>query len=239
MVKILGVLTFVAALAAAATLAASGPGSRLDLWPWQVGLQLLRWAACIGLGAAAVALVQLLIPKLRRASMRWLVASLVLGLAAAAPPIYLLHVAKSVPPIHDITTDTADPPVFVSLLPVREKSRNGAMYGGPEVAAAQKRAYPDIATLAVALPPPQAFTKALEAARAEGWEIAAADPAAGRIEATATTAWFGFNDDVIVRVRGADQGSRIDIRSVSRVGRSDVGANARRIREFLARLRSP
>jgi uncharacterized protein (DUF1499 family) len=70
-----------------------------------------------------------------------------------------------------------------------------------------------------------------------GWEIVAADPAAGRIEATATTLWFGFKDDIVVRVSAAEQGSRIDVRSVSRVGRSDVGTNAKRIREYLAKLR--
>jgi uncharacterized protein (DUF1499 family) len=69
-----------------------------------------------------------------------------------------------------------------------------------------------------------------------GWEIVAADPATGRIEATATTLWFGFKDDIVVRVSASEQGSRIDVRSVSRVGRSDIGTNAKRIREYLAKL---
>jgi len=79
--------------------------------------------------------------------------------------------------------------------------------------------------------------RALAAARASGWAIVAADSAAGRIEATATTAWFGFKDDVVVRVAPEGTGSRVDVRSVSRVGKSDVGANARRIREYLERVR--
>jgi uncharacterized protein (DUF1499 family) len=81
-----------------------------------------------------------------------------------------------------------------------------------------------------------AFRRAADAARAMGWEMVAADSAAGRVEATATTRWFGFKDDVVVRVRPDGAGSRIDVRSVSRVGGSDVGANAARIRAYLARV---
>jgi uncharacterized protein (DUF1499 family) len=85
--------------------------------------------------------------------------------------------------------------------------------------------------------PAAAYARAFAAARAMGWEIVAAEPAAGRIEATATTRWFGFKDDVVVRVRGTSAGSRIDARSVSRVGKGDVGTNARRIRAYFAEIR--
>jgi uncharacterized protein (DUF1499 family) len=111
-----------------------------------------------------------------------------------------------------------------------------AAYPGGEVAAAQRRAYPDIGPLALAMPPATAFARALDAAKGMGWEIVAADAGAGRIEATATTPWFGFRDDVVVRITPAAAGSRVDVRSVSRVGRSDLGTNARRIREYLAML---
>jgi hypothetical protein len=69
-----------------------------------------------------------------------------------------------------------------------------------------------------------------------GWEIVAVDPAAGRVEATATTLWFGFKDDIVVRVRRADGGAQVDVRSVSRLGGGDLGANAARVRAFLERL---
>jgi uncharacterized protein (DUF1499 family) len=78
---------------------------------------------------------------------------------------------------------------------------------------------------------------AVAAARAMGWEVVAADRASGRIEATDTTRFFGFKDDVVIRVQAAPGGSRVDVRSVSRVGGSDVGTNATRIRAYLARLR--
>ena len=118
----------------------------------------------------------------------------------------------------------------------RAESPNKAGYGGEKVAAEQKRGYPEIVPFTSSLAPAQAFARALDAARAEGWEIALSDPANGRIEATATTAWFGFKDDVVVRVRAAEGGSRVDVRSASRVGESDLGENAKRIRRYLARL---
>ena len=148
----------------------------------------------------------------------------------AAPP-------DPLPYIHDVTTDTERPPEFAALRAVRERSPNGAAYGGPEVAAQQKQGYPDIVPVLLPMPPDRALARAEAAARALGWEIVATAPAEGRIEATATTRWFGFKDDIVVRVTPAPGGSQVDIRSVSRVGRSDLGANARRIRAFLAALR--
>lgn len=224
------------ALLALAMMLASGPGTRLEAWPWQFGLALLKYAAYAGLAAALGALLLLLalaIPKLRARPWAPLLA-LCIGLAAAAPPLLLLSKAKSLPLIHDVSTDLADPPAFVALLEARKAAPNGAAHGGEKVAAEQRRGYPDIGPLLVKAPPAEAALKALDAARALGWTIAAAD--AGRIEATDTTLFFGFKDDVVVRIRPEGPGSRIDVRSVSRVGLSDVGANAKRIREFLARL---
>jgi uncharacterized protein (DUF1499 family) len=144
---------------------------------------------------------------------------------------------ESVPRIHDITTDTERPPEFAALRAVRERSPNGAAYGGPEVAAQQKQGYPDIVPAFLPVPPDRALARAEAAARALGWETVAVAPAEGRLEATASTRWFGFKDDIVVRVTPAPGGSRVDIRSVSRVGKSDLSANARRIRAFLAALR--
>jgi uncharacterized protein (DUF1499 family) len=110
------------------------------------------------------------------------------------------------------------------------------VYPGNATADQQKRGYPDIKPLELPLPPADAFARALDAAKGMGWEIAAADAAAGRIEATATTPWFGFHDDVVIRVVPAPKGSRIDVRSVSRVGRGDFGTNSKRIRAYLEKL---
>ena len=138
------------------------------------------------------------------------------------------------PKIHDVTTDTEDPPAFVAILGLRKDAPNPSTYGGPEIAAQQRAAYPDIRPLVSEIPPARAFERALSVARRMGWDIVDENPPEGRIEATATTLWFGFKDDVVIRIIPlAGTGSRLDIRSVSRVGLSDIGTNARRIRAFL------
>lgn len=146
------------------------------------------------------------------------------------------RIAKNVPMIHDITTDPSDPPAFVALLPERNGSWNGAEYGGPEVAEKQKEAYPDIVPIDSELAPEDAFGRAMDVARGMDWRIVDANPSGGRLEATDTTRWLRFKDDLVIRIRPGDaEGSRIDIRSASRWGVSDLGKNAERIREFTRR----
>lgn len=224
------------AIIASLLLLVSGPGTRLDLWEFSTGFQLLGLAAYTGLAASALALVMLLLPRVRRQGWAALMGALVLGLGVAFVPWSGMQRARSVPPIHDISTDTKRPPEFVAVLPLRADAPNPAVYGGPEVAAAQIAAYPDLQTHRMNAGPAQAFERAQQAARRLGWEIVAADPAAGRIEATDTTFWFGFKDDIVIRIEADAAGSRVDVRSVSRVGMSDVGANAARIRAFLQAL---
>lgn len=230
----LAVVAVAVSIVAVALLVAAGPGTRMGLWNFRFGFQMLRWAVYSGAAGAVVALVALI-----AGGRRGLAAlALVLGLAAVVPPVLLQRSARAKPPIHDISTDTDDPPPFVAVAPLRRDASNPTAYGGPEIAAQQKKAYPDIVPAVLPVPPAQAFERALQAAKAQGFEIVAAVPAEGRIEATDTTRWFGFKDDVVVRVRPEGSGSRVDVRSVSRVGRGDVGANARRIRAFLGALRA-
>jgi uncharacterized protein (DUF1499 family) len=231
-------LAMAAAVAALAMLLASGPGSRLGVWPWQTGFSLVKWAFYTGAAAACGALVLVLlalVPRWRR-GIGIPVAALVIALVAVAVPYVVYKQAVGYPDIHDITTDPFDPPAFVALAPERAKAPNGAAYGGVKVAAEQQKAYPDIKSLILKSSPQESMQKAIDAARSMGWEIAASDAAAGRLEATATTTWFGFKDDVVVRIRPEPAGSRVDVRSVSRLGSGDAGANAKRIREFLAKL---
>ena len=219
-------------------LCVSGPGTRAGWVPWQVGLGMWRFCFWLGAGAAVVALVLILLlafPKLRVRP--WMpITALCLGLLAAAPPAILLAQAKSLPRIHDVTTDMADPPTFVALMEMRKKTPNGAAYGGEEIAAQQRQGYPDLKPLVLKTPPRDTMQKAIDAARSLGWEVVASDAAAGRIEATDTTGWFGFKDDIVVRIRPEGDGSRVDVRSVSRVGLSDIGANAKRVRRYLDKL---
>lgn len=227
------------ALVSALLLFAAGAGYRTDIWTLRTAFTFVRWAAYGGVAAVVISLVGLVLA--RKAPGRVLVPAALgfaIGIVCVAIPWQWRQRAQSVPPIHDVTTDTAHPPQFVAVLPLRASAPNPAEYGGPEIAAQQGEAYPHIAPLVLDLEPPAAFQRALEAARAMGWDIVAADSSARRIEATATTFWFGFKDDVVVRLTPAESGgTRVDVRSVSRVGRSDVGTNARRIREYLGRLR--
>ncbi|WP_222565353.1 DUF1499 domain-containing protein [Novilysobacter antarcticus] len=229
-------LVLVIALLAAVLLLIAGPGTRMEVWDFRTGFALMRWAAYIGLGAAVVAVVLLLVPAYRRAGALALAAALLIGVGVAFVPWNAMRGAKQVPPIHDISTDTQRPPQFVDILPLRADAPNPATYGGAEIAQQQLAAYPELGPYTSALPPAAAFDQALEAAKKMGWDIVASDPASGRIEASDTTRWFGFTDDVVIRVEAEGDGSRVDVRSVSRVGKSDVGTNAKRIRAYLAAL---
>jgi len=232
------IIVLAAAVFAVLLLVLSGPGSKNGWWDWRVSLYMFQGAAYLGLAVAAAALLLVLFmahPRYR--AYPWVpISALILGVIAAAPPLIFKEKAKSVPPIHDITTDMQDPPAFVVLAPVREQGPNKAAYGGPEIAAQQQRAYADIKPKTLPVAPAQAVQKAIDAARSLGWDVINSDSASGRIEATDTTRWFGFKDDIVIRVRPQGEGSRVDVRSASRVGRSDIGANAERVRDFLAKL---
>ncbi len=102
--------------------------------------------------------------------------------------------------------------------------------------AVQHAYYPDIQPLqAPGIAPQSAYKAALKAARAMGWKIVDADASMGHIEATATTAWFGFKDDIAIDVMPDNSGSVINVRSESRLGLSDLGKNAKRVRAYLKR----
>ncbi len=217
--------------------AGAGEGTRFGWWPFRTGFTMLGRAVWLG-GAGALLSVLALFAGGRRPR-KWGDAmgatGVLLGLLAIAIPGSFYWTAKHVPMIHDITTDTQDPPRFVALLDARKNAPNGIEYGGAEVAGKQRIAYPDILPVDRELAPPAAFERALATARGLGWQVAADNAAEGRIEATDTTRWFGFKDDVVIRVSAGPggKGSRIDLRSVSRIGKSDLGKNASRIRAFI------
>jgi len=220
-----------------AVLLLAGPlGTRLGLWSFVVGFACFAMSGLCGL----LALVFSLVGGSR--TKQWKRAGVVLGVAVAllAVPALQLLSAFGAPPIHDITTDTADPPPFVAALPLRAAANamNPPEYGGAEVAAQQHQAFPDIQPLVMNMPPQQAVERVLDEVREFGWDISAAEPAEGRIEAVDTTLFFGFKDDVVIRLRPVEGGTRMDVRSTSRVGLGDAGTNAKRIRRLLAALRA-
>lgn len=233
--KIIRIVPILAVMAALLLLIA-GPGTRLGLWEFGFGFTLMRWALYIGAGAAVLVVILALIPTTRRGHLPMLAAALVIGLGTAAVPWTLVQQALSVPPIHDISTDTVNPPEFIAIAPLRADAPNPVEYAGEETAEQQREAYPDIRPFTVEAYPAIVFDHALATAEAQGWDIVEASENDGRIEATATTFWFGFEDDVVIRIRADNGGSVVDVRSKSRVGRSDVGANAARIRGYLEDL---
>ena len=238
MTALLSRSAFVLAIGSAVAAVLAGFGSRTGWWHFRTGFQILTWAAYGGIASALIGAVGCL-AALHRRDWRHVFLSLValgVGLVVVWIPWHMKRTAQQVPPIHDITTDTENPPRFVDILPLRKNAPNSADYEGSGIASQQRMAYPDIQSVTLRIPGQQAFPRALQAAEAMGWDIVATNPAEGRIEATDTTLWFGFKDDIVVRIQERGDESRVDVRSVSRVGKSDVGTNAQRIRAYVRKL---
>jgi uncharacterized protein (DUF1499 family) len=218
-------------LAGIAVLAASAAGYRLAWWPLATALSLAEYAAYAALLGLVLALAGLGL-ALRRRAWRGVVLGL-LGLVAALPVVVMaaqwVYAGRTYPPINDISTDTADPPVFWDM-------PNPSEYPGGETAALQRGAYPGLGPLSLALTPERAFGIALAIARDSGWQIVAEEPGEGRIEAVATSLLYGFKDEIVIRIAAAEDGAVVDLRSRSRLGRIDRGVNAARIHGFLAAL---
>lgn len=225
-------------------LLAAGPIGWRAGW-WNFGLafgKLMPWSAYLAAAGAVVALFTLLFrrPAAGHGGALVAVVALAANLALLYPPLHWYQMRGKYPPIDDITTDPENPPNFAAVLPARQAEQsNSTVYGGTATARQQREAYPDIAPALTKLPSKTAFDKALDAAEAmPGWRIVAEDPAAGRIEASQSSRWFGFTDDMVIRVTAGEAGSRIDIRSEARHGRGDFGVNAARVRAYLAQLRT-
>lgn len=227
--------------ALALLLALAGLGSRFGWWHFRIGFAMLKYGAYGGIVAALLAAWGIIRAVRARHAIGIVLSAFALigGLTVTSIPASWRIRAQQLPAIHDIITDTVHPPQFVVILLLRKDTPNPADYGGPDVAALQKKAYPDLRTEILSLPANVAFERALTAARALGWQIVTEVPEQGRIEATDTTFWFGFTDDIVIRITAAGERSLVDIRSVSRVGKSDIGTNAKRIRTYLKRLRAP
>jgi uncharacterized protein (DUF1499 family) len=213
----------------------AGPGYKSHVWNLQVGLLVMIPAALL-LGLAAVILS--LVGIFRSQSKGRGLLGLVLGLIAAGLPASNINTAAH-SPIHDVSTDTANPPQYVAVMAARNAVQQGnSTKYDDKTAQKQREIYPDITPVNLDVPPAQAFDRALAAARSFGWEIVANDPTQGRIEATATTFWFGFKDDIVIRITPQGGGSRVDVRSLSRIGESDVGVNAKRVRAYVSKLKA-
>lgn len=223
----------------------TGPlGYKFSIVPLQPSLVSLLIAVAGGALVFLIGLVYLVI-AIRSGLGRnrnLVIVSMILGLVPVGIMGPQMAAAGDVPPIHDITTDTANPPEFVAIVSLRKDAPNGYEYGVSEAWPAEKlgaatmEAYPGLQPIESGLSVAEAVDRTEAVLQAMGLKIVAVDKAAGLVEATATTFWFGFKDDMVVRIVGDGEGSIIDLRSMSRVGQSDVGANAARITDFVDRF---
>jgi len=220
-----------------AALAAFACGPALALLEWAsafvafriFGLGLLLGLVALLLGAVGLWQTRAAngVAGRRKAVVGILCGLLPLSIAAAAAGS-----SSDVPLINDITTDTQDPPRFRAAATDDANSGRDLSYPGEEFAAQQRSGYPDLAPIRVSDAPDAAFLRSVEAAEGLGWKVTVQDRATGRFEAIAVTRVFGFVDDIAVRVRSDGAKSIVDVRSKSRDGRGDMGANAARIRAF-------
>jgi len=217
-----------------------GPiGTRIGVWDFQIGLLVLIPAgvllAAIGL---IVAIISIFVSRKRGFSgdMPALLASITICAVIIGLMGIQFSKGASVPPIHNISTDIEDPPQFEAVAALRGEGTNPLEYDSAKIGPQQQNAYPDVSTLTLSSSKSDTVGRVVQALEDMGLEIVAVDEASGIVEATATTFWFGFKDDLVVRVRESGPGSEVDVRSVSRVGLSDLGANAARILDLLNRL---
>lgn len=244
-----GYLVLVAGVGALVWGFVSAVGTGWGFWAYQSGLKGVTWAFFLGIGAILFGILfgwrgrKAIVPPPR--TRRWvgmLVAIIYVGWVGT-----FLMAAFTVPAIHDVSTDLADPPTFQTLqlradnldnVPGADDEDMKGLTPQQRWSVVHQKAYGDIRSVRINEPVPMVVAKAERLAEARGWDVVIALPEEGRLEATDTSAFFRFRDDVVLRVRPTDtgEGSIVDMRSVSRVGTSDLGVNAKRVRTFLADL---
>jgi uncharacterized protein (DUF1499 family) len=216
-------------------------GWRLGLWRYGVSLRIFEYSAYVAAAGFVVSLMALAgWTQLSYAQRAAAAAGLVLAACLVYWPWHYTRLAAETPPIHDITTDTANPPDFWAVLPSRiEENALPVEYGGPAVARLQHEYYPDIKPVITDLSPRTAFAVALLVAQSmPDWIDVIAEPSSWRIEASQQSFWMHLTDDVSIRVAPYGKGSRIDVRSLSRQGIGDFGVNAARVRSYLGALKA-
>ncbi len=225
-------------LAASFVFLISGYGYQWNFWSLGMGFTLLRYGAYASIGLAAISLLSIwFLRKSRARAIAYAVVSLIFTGIVSVTALYWQQQAGSVPPIHDITTDMNTPPEFFALVRLRADAPNPPEYAGAETAQLQREYYPNVEPLILETDLQEAMDAAVMLIVRRGWEIVSVNRKDGRIEATEKLPWFGFKDDVVLRFTDLEEGgTRVDMRSKSRVGRGDVGVNASRIERFLRDL---
>lgn len=242
----LGWLALILALLLPVWFAIAALGSKVGLWNWQFGLGTMTasWGPWLLTVVSALAIIAFLWALVKKPRGNWIVPLIALVIPVGIF-VFLGTVRERAEdnPIHDVTTNPADPPTFSAEL-LRERQADDAnpvepydqaLEGmqGETLQRLNRQLYPAMEPLVTTAPPEEAVAAVAAVFEEQGFENVTSDVAAGRVEGTAETFWYGFEDDIVARireVRGA--GSVIDLRSVSRVGQSDLGKNAERVREL-------
>jgi len=229
--------------------AVAAVGTGWGFWAYTSGLKGVAGAFLLGIVTILIGLVQMW--RVRKSDTRSSRIRCSVGMLVALVYVGWIGTffvkALTVPAIHDVSTDLADPPAFQTLqlradnldnVPGADDRKMRGLTPEQRWAMVHQKGYGDIRSVRVNEPVPTVIAKAERLAKARGWDVAITLPAEGRLEATETSAFFQFKDDVVLRVRPSDtgEGSIVDMRSVSRVGQSDLGMNAKRVRSFLADL---
>ena len=211
-------------------------GVRLGVFDFRIGISMTGLSLLLALVVAVISIITIFAlrnknPDGAKAAKMAVVISLFPILGIGTQVIN----ARSIPEIHNISTDVNDPPVFDEIVNIRSSDDNPLVYNKDELAEVQLKAYPKVKTLISEINVEDSFDRALVVAKELNWEIVSQNSESGIIEATETTRLWGFKDDIVIRVRASTNAglTSVDLRSVSRVGRSDLGANAKRITAFL------
>lgn len=214
-------------------------GYRLGLYHFGIGFKILNYSFYL---AAIVLIVGVIVFFVHKRSNPTSSKNAIIASAICLIPIIGLGtqvlVASSVPAIHNVSTDTVNPPQFEAIVAIRAEGTNPLAYevANGNLGEIQQAAYPNIKTIITNDDMQQAFEKSIEVAMSLGWEIVNKDASKGIIEATQTTTLWQFKDDIVIRLTTDTQTPgtvNIDLRSVSRIGQSDFGVNAKRIQSFI------
>lgn len=234
--KLLPLVSVIAAL----LFGLSGYLYRWDVLELGAAFTLLRYTSYVAMGLGVLALVSLFFAARSRFKKRHLlycVAALLFSGGVSGVALYWNYQAQNSPFLHDVTTDTRNPPEFDVIAGLRADAPNPPEYQGAEVAELQREGYPDIITTFFVHDRQTVFYQALALIESRGWNLAQADGDDYIIEATEVLPWFGFKDDVVIRLKADGQRTLFDMRSKSRVGGTDLGVNANRVRAFTEDLR--
>jgi uncharacterized protein (DUF1499 family) len=219
------------AIAACVLMPVAALGTKFGLWPFTIGFLVLAASILLALITIVIAAIYIL-KEAYSADKSTMRNSALLAFVPMAIIATVVAGAGDVPPIHNITTNLANPPIYEAVLPLRAEDSN-PLEITPAVAALHSAGYPNLKPMISDLSTKQAIAKAEQVAQNLGWTVVTGQRP-NYVEATVSSFWFGFTDDIVIRVTPAQNGSIVDLRSVSRVGKSDLGANANRINQFIS-----